>query len=262
MKATEYMEGLLADWLSGEVFPAVPGTLKIALSETDPGDDGNGFDEVTGGSYARQNLTFAAPTTNESNGAATSNTAPIVFSGLPATTATHIAIFDNAGVNMLFYGTLSAARAVTVGDTISIPTAGITLAVKGMFSKYLGEAIVNWLRGTAFPTAPTQVTLELSRADPLRDGTGINTPAGGDGYVAQPMSFGGATFSNGVGTTIRNADAILYGPATASWGTLSHAAVYHNNGNMLLYGPLAVARTVPSGNGIGFAQNTLAVLLR
>lgn len=261
MQATEYFEGLIANWLDGTAFPAVPGQLKIALSDTDPLDDGTGFSEIVGGSYARQNITFAAPTTNEVNGAVTTNTAVINFAGLPTTSATHIAIFDNAGTNMLFHGPLSAVRSVTVGDTISIGAGAVTLAFKGMFSKYLGEALIGWLRGTSMPTAPTQVRVELSRANPLRDASAFDPPAGAN-YEARALAFNTPTFSNGVGTTLTNAEALIFGPASGSWGSITHAALYHNNNNMLFYGPLAVPKTVSSGNGMGFALGTLSLLIR
>lgn len=261
MQATEYFEGLIAGWLDGDAFASVPGQLKIALSDADPEDDGTGFSEITGGSYARQNISFAAPTTNEVNGALTTNTAAINFTGLPSTSATHIAIFDNAGTNMLFYGELSAVRAVTIGDTISIGAGAITLAMKGMMSKYLGEALIGWLRGTTMPTAPTEVRVELSRANPLRDASAFDPPSGGS-YEAEVLTFGALSFTNGVGTTLANAEAIIFGPATGNWGAISHAAIYHNNNSMLFYGPLAVTKTVTSGNGLGFAAGTLSLLIR
>lgn len=261
MQATEYFEGLIAAWLDGTAFPTVPGQLKIALSDADPEDDGTGFSEISGGSYARQNISFAAPTTNESNGAVTTNTAVINFTGLPTTSATHIAIFDSAGTNMLFYGELSAVRAVTIGDTISIGAGAVALAMKGMMSKYLGEALIGWLRGTSMPTAPTEVRIELSRANPLRDASAFDPPSGGS-YEAEVLAFGSPSFTNGVGTTLANAEPIIFGPATGNWGSITHAALYHNNNNMLFYGPLAVAKAVTSGNGMGFSLGTLSLLIR
>jgi hypothetical protein len=235
--------------------------LKIALSDADPEDDGTGFSELTGGSYARQNISFSAPTTNEANGAVTTNTAAINFTGLATTTATHIAIFDSGGTNMLFYGELSAVRSVTTGDTISIGAGQIALAFKGMISKYLGEALIGWLRGTSMPTAPTEVRLELSRANPLRDASAFDPPTGNN-YSPVAVAFGTPSFTNGVGTTIANAEAIIFDAASGSWGSITHGALYHNNNNMLFYGPLAAAKTVTSGNGLGFSIGTLSLLIR
>ena len=262
MNMSEYLQGLVADWVSGSAFPAVPGQLKIALSESDPVDDASGFDEVVGGTYARQDITFTAPTTNEANGAVSSNTAAILFTGLPTTTATHAAIFDNAGTNMLWFGPLSAIRAVTAGDTISIPANAVSLALKGRMSKYLGEAVINWLRGTAMPTAPVSLVLEISRADPLRDATGFNPPSAGDAYVAQAMEFTAASFLSGTGTTIKNIDPVVFPAATATWGTITHAAVFTIGGQLLFYGALGSPKTVGVGAGIGFAADSLTLVLR
>ncbi len=262
MNASDYLQGLIANWLNGDAFPAVPGQLKIALSEANPNDDGSGFDETTGGSYARQNFTLTAPVTNEANGAASSNNAAIVFSGLPAVTATHIAIFNNAGTQMLFYGPLSAVRAVTLGDSISIPVNAVNVAFKGKFSKYLGEAIMNWCRGTSMPTAPTTLTLDLSTTDPQRDGLGISVPSGSNGYLSQTFTFDVPNFVSGTGTTVSNVDPIIFGPAnTATWGSVSHAAIFSGS-NMLIYGPLSVPKNVAVGEGIGFGSGSLSLVIR
>ncbi|MFM7012597.1 MAG: hypothetical protein ACKO0Z_25240 [Betaproteobacteria bacterium] len=262
MQATEYLQGLITNWLNGDDFPSVPGQLKIALSEADPTDTGSGFDETTGGSYARQNITLTAPTTNEVNGAVSSNNAAIIFSGLPTVTATHIAIFNNAGSQMLFYGPLEAVRAVVSGDSISFPANSISVAFKGVISKYLGEAVMNWARGTSMPTAPTSVKMELSKANPLRDGTGIQLPSGSDGYLSQDLVFNVPVFASGTGTTITNAEPIIFGPAsTTAWGSITYAAAYAGS-NMLFYGPLAATKTVAVGESIGFAAESLSLLVR
>jgi len=262
MNMSEYLQGIVADWVSGAAFPSVPGQLKIALSEANPVDDGSGFDEVVGGTYARQDITFTAPVTNEANGAVSTNTAAIAFTGLSTTTATHVAIFDNAGTNMLWFGPLSAVRAVTAGDTISIPANAVTLALKGRMSKYLGEAIINWHRGTAMPTAPVSLVVDLSRADPLRDNSGINKPSAGDAYVAQTIEFTTPSFVSGTGTTISNIDPIVYPDSTATWGLLTHCAVYTIGGNLLFYGALSSSKSNGLGEGIGFAAGSLSIVLR
>lgn len=262
MNASDYLQGLIANWINGDAFPAVPGQLKIALSETNPNDDGSGFDETVGGTYARQNITLTAPVTNEANGAVSSNNASIVFSGLPAVTATHVAIFNNTGTNMLFYGPLSAVRAVALGDSISIPVNAVNIALKGKFSQYLGEAVLNWLRGTSMPAAPTEIKLELSTADPLRSGAGLAAPSGSNGYVSQAFEFDVPSFLSGTGTTFANVSPIIFGPAnTLSWGAISHAAVF-SGANMLIYGPLSTPKSVAVGEGIGFGSGSLSLTIR
>lgn len=262
MNASDYLQGLIANWINGDAFPTVPGQLKIALSEADPNDNGSGFDETTGGSYARQNITFTSPVTNEANGAASSNNAAIVFSGLPAVTATHIAIFDNSGTNMLLFAPLTAVRAVVSGDSISFPVNSVELAFKGKMSKYLGEAVTNWLRGTSMPAAPSTIKLELSKTDPSRDGSTITTPSGSDNYASQEFTYTAPVFTLGTGTTIKNAEPIVFGPAsTNSWGTITHAAVFAGS-NMLVYGALAVPKIVAVGEGIGFGAESMSLVIR
>lgn len=95
-----------------------PPTTVYAALFTSATTDAGGGTEVTGGTgpYARQSVTFTAP-----SGGATSNTADINFAGMPAATVTHVAVMDavTAG-NMLYHGALTASVAVSAGATFTI----------------------------------------------------------------------------------------------------------------------------------------------
>lgn len=115
-KMSNYLENALVNaTLRGTAFSA-PATVYLALYTTDPTDADTGT-EVTGGGYARQAVTFSAPTDG-----VTSNSANITF---PAATAnwgnvTHIGYRDAAtGGNLLYYAPLSTARNILSGDTIA-----------------------------------------------------------------------------------------------------------------------------------------------
>lgn len=82
-------------------FPSVT-TAYLALFENDPELDGSG-DEVSGGSYARQAISWGA----ESDGILQNDTA-VSFTSLPSGFATHWAIFDaSSGGNLLYFGPLA-----------------------------------------------------------------------------------------------------------------------------------------------------------
>lgn len=104
--------------------PTTP--LKVALYTVAPTDAGGGT-EVSGGSYARTNVTFGA-----ASGGSASNSADVTFPTATASWGTVVAaaIFDSAGSPvMIWYGTLTASKTVDVGDTFKIPAGSLTLSI-------------------------------------------------------------------------------------------------------------------------------------
>lgn len=111
---SDYLENALLDHVLRVAAFAQPAALYVALYTTAT-DDAAGGTEVTGGSYARQTVSFSAAA-----GGATSNSAAVSFSNMPAVTVTHVAIHDalTAG-NRLFHGALTANVAVAAGNTFT-----------------------------------------------------------------------------------------------------------------------------------------------
>lgn len=119
-------ENLLMDWLNPALTaptrPTAP--LKVALVTANGSDTAAGT-EVTGGSYARQSLTMAAAV----NGA-TSNSADLIFSGMPAATVVGVEIWDSAGSPVrLWYGALAASRTVAAGDDLRLLAGELDLSI-------------------------------------------------------------------------------------------------------------------------------------
>jgi hypothetical protein len=78
--------------------------------------------EVSGGSYSRQTITFAAP----SGGSISSNVA-LTYSNMPACTVTGVDEWDSAGTPLRrWFGNLSASKTVNAGDTFSIASGSYT----------------------------------------------------------------------------------------------------------------------------------------
>jgi hypothetical protein len=78
--------------------------------------------EVSGGSYARQTITFAAA----SAGSIASNTA-LTYTSMPACTVTGVDEWDSAGTPIRrWFGNLSASKTVNSGDTFSIASGSYT----------------------------------------------------------------------------------------------------------------------------------------
>ncbi|MEV4784003.1 hypothetical protein AB0K53_00865 [Streptomyces tuirus] len=122
---TNTAENLALDWVLGVGTPTRPTTpLKVALVTANGSDTAAGT-EVTGGSYARQNLAVAAAV-----GGATANSADLVFTGMPAATVVGVEIWDSAGTPVrLWYGPLTASRTVAAGDELRLTAASLQLSL-------------------------------------------------------------------------------------------------------------------------------------
>lgn len=121
---SNYLEAALLDATLRDVPYTSPSTVYLALFINDPTDAGTGT-EVSGGSYARQVVTFQAPT----NGACI-NAADVLFEDMPAVTVTHVGIYDAvSGGNLLYHGQLAAFRAVQAGDDFLIRASDLTIAL-------------------------------------------------------------------------------------------------------------------------------------
>lgn len=97
-----------------------PAAVYTALFNGVPGGAGV---EATGGSYARQATTFAAPAAG-----AVSNSAALTFTNMPAMTVNYVAVYDAATVgNLLYYAAATAAKTTNAGDTVTIAISGISV---------------------------------------------------------------------------------------------------------------------------------------
>lgn len=118
------IENQLLDALVGTTAYTVTGPIKLALV-TANGDDASAGTEVTGGSYARQTITFGGATSGS-----ITNSAIINFTSMPSTTVVGIELYDSAGTpKRLAYGPLTTSRTVTLGDTVQFATSTVTLSL-------------------------------------------------------------------------------------------------------------------------------------
>lgn len=104
-----------------------PTSVFVGLFLTDPTDAGSGT-EVSGGSYAREVATFAAPT----NGVSATN-ADVQFAQCTATwgTVTHFGIFDALTTgNLLYHGSLTASKTIETGDVFKITAGNLTVTLE------------------------------------------------------------------------------------------------------------------------------------
>jgi hypothetical protein len=117
-------ENRCLDFILGLTSTAPTTPLKVALV-TANGSDTVAGTEVVGGSYARQDLAVAA-----ASAGATSNSADIVFAGMPACTVQGLEIWDSASTPVrLWYGALAANRTVSAGDELRILAGELDLSI-------------------------------------------------------------------------------------------------------------------------------------
>jgi hypothetical protein len=124
---SNYLENALINATLRNTSYTSPSVVYLGLYTSDPTDADTGT-EVSGGSYARQAITFGAP----SNGV-TTNTAAIEFPQATANWGTvgWIGIEDAlTGGNLLYHSPLDAAKTIENGDIfkISIGSLSVTLA--------------------------------------------------------------------------------------------------------------------------------------
>lgn len=100
-----------------------PTTVYISLHTANPGD--TGANEVSGGSYARKAITFAAP-----SGKSTSNNITLEWTNMPACTVTHIGLWDAASAGTLWWtGQLTVSKTLQAGDAFRIDSGALTVTL-------------------------------------------------------------------------------------------------------------------------------------
>ena len=121
---SNYLEDALINAVLRNTSYTSPTTPYLALYTSDPTDADTGT-EISGGSYARQAITFGAP----SNGTST-NSAAVEF---PQATAdwgiiSHVAIRDAVtSGNLLFHTALDASKTINNGDVFKITTGNLSV---------------------------------------------------------------------------------------------------------------------------------------
>lgn len=109
----------------------------------------------------------------------------------------------------------------------------------------------------AAPARPSNLYLALfTGVGPGESGAATNEVPGGIGYARQLITF--ATESGG---STSNNNTPAFGPATASWGTLTYGAICKSNvqgtADVIYYFPLTTPRTVNIGQSFTVAAGAI-----
>ena len=125
---SDYAEKLILDYLMTSGSATRPTAWYVGLYTSAPSDAGGGT-ELSGSGYARESAAFAAATSGTGT---TSNSGAIVFTadGGDWGSVTHMGIHDAvSGGNLLWHGSLAAAKTVADGDTLEFAVGNIDLTV-------------------------------------------------------------------------------------------------------------------------------------
>jgi hypothetical protein len=123
---SNYLENALINGTLRATNYTAPTTVYVALYTSDPTDADTGT-EVSGTSYARQAVTFDAP----SNGV-TTNSAAVEFpqAGGSWGTVSYIGLRDaSTAGNLLYHTALDAAKTIETGDVFRIATGSLSVTL-------------------------------------------------------------------------------------------------------------------------------------
>jgi len=112
------------------------------------------------------------------------------------------------------------------------------------FSNYLETELLDHVFTNSAYTAPSTLYLALFTSNPADDASGTEVSTSGTAYARQTVTF---TVSGNTATT---SAAVEFPTATASFGTVTHVAVYDAStaGNLIAYAALTSSKTIDTGD--------------
>lgn len=123
---SNYLENALINATLRNTSYTSPATVYVALYTTDPTDADTGT-EVSGNGYARQSVTFGAP----SNGASV-NSGAVEFPQATGSwgTVAYIGLRDaSSGGNLLYHSPLDASKTISTGDVFRISAGNLSVTL-------------------------------------------------------------------------------------------------------------------------------------
>jgi hypothetical protein len=130
------------------------------------------------------------------------------------------------------------------------------------FSDYIENALINHLRGTAFPTVPANFYVGLYST--ATDDAGGGTELTGNGYARVAVSPAAGSWAAPSGGVTSNAIEIAFPAATGSaWSAATHFAIHDASsaGNRFYHGALTASKTAQVGDVIRFSPGALQITI-
>jgi hypothetical protein len=125
------------------------------------------------------------------------------------------------------------------------------------FSDTFETHVLNYVFTATSVTRPTAWYLALFTSNPADDASGTEVSTSGTAYARQSAAF---TVS---GDTASNSSAIEFPTATASFGTVSHVAVFDaaTSGNLIAYAALTSSKAIDTGDVFRVPSGDLDITL-
>jgi len=251
-----YLKTQDAGWIKGINYPSPPSDIYFSLHSASP--------ELVGANE----IAFSRVTTSSFGSISTLSTlrllpvtASLTFVNSPITgSATHWGAWDSAttgnflgGGQVLNSSGIPTPLTLTAGNDVTVASNSIYFAYNiGVFSIYFIDAKLNWLTGTTFPLAPSNVYYGI--------GTGLTSSGGGvnSGITRQSVSWGSnITIPNYI--RVQNTSILDFGDSPSEL-ELDSVAAYDlaSGGNLLWIGSFA-SQTYPIGVPIEFPSGFINV---
>jgi hypothetical protein len=127
MDKSDFLENAILDHVLRNVAYAPSTTIEVYLFNTLPNAGGAGGEEVSGGSYSRQTVTFGAPIEGT-----VANVGAVTFPAATASWGTIVGLGlytdGGAGSRLLYFGALSVPKVIDTGDQLSFASGALTVS--------------------------------------------------------------------------------------------------------------------------------------
>jgi hypothetical protein len=270
MNASNYLEESVLNHFFRNTSVAATAQAYIALYKTNPGESDSGS-EVTGGAYARQPITFGAPS-QSNNGGTITNTNPIAF---PKATADWTASNETIGYwgirtaanggHLLAYGEFNDSGKVNNGkyqvtrdDQYNIGAGMIAVRFNQKASNWLQSAVLNhFFRGVAV-NSPSQMFLALYISDPTATDVGVEATY--TEYLRQQVTFN-APAQGANEATVANAAALNFPIPSTDVGNIAFFGVRdaQSGGNLLCSAAWSIAKSINAGEQFSVDAGNLEI---
>jgi len=271
--ASNFLEDAVLNHFFRNNAVAAPPQVFLALYRTDPTDFDTG-QEISGGGYIRQQITFNAPIP-QGNISSITNNANIQFPEATAdwTTGSETVGFWGirtalTGGNLLAYGEFrdegrqnDGKYAVTRFDQFTVPAGRIIIQFNNRSSNWLRNAVLNhFFRNTAI-TASSQVFLGLYISDPTSEDIGVEVSY--PGYARQVITFDAPSQSGGA-AVIRNSTVLNFPIPEVNVGSIPFFGIRSaaTGGNLMAFAPWAVAKEIFAGMQFSVSAGNLEVSMQ
>lgn len=133
-------------------------------------------------------------------------------------------------------------------------------------STYLGDAILDWLKGSAAPAAPSSLYVSIHSSDPGGAGSNgdVTTAVLGGRVELQQADLGAPTASPLGGRQISSTTTLTLTSSALSSATLTHYGIWsaQASGDFLVSGQLVAPVEVVSGDILRIAAGQLIIPVR